>query len=346
VKVGRAFLAAAALAALSAVLMASAGPAGATSPLSNAAESTSCELDGVERIVAVGDVHGAYDRFTEILRAAGVIDQDRHWSGGRTHLVQLGDVVDRGPDSRKALDFLMSLEKEAAAAGGQVHALIGNHEVMRMLSDMRYVTPGEYAAFATPDSAATREEIVNRQPENIREQLMKELPLGSIEMRRAFLRAGQYGAWLRGHDAVVKINGIVFLHGGISPAVAPMPCQTINDTVRREVTEDLDATLNAPLQSLAAREDGPLWYRGLAQEPEAAFAPQVDQILTDAHARAIVIAHTVTPTGRVTPRFGGRIIVMDTGMQPAYVPNGRASALEIAGDTRTAIYVDRKDPLP
>src|SRR6187399_952828 len=97
----------------------------------------SCELDGVERIVAVGDVHGAYDRFTEILRAAGVIDQDRHWSGGRTHLVQLGDVVDRGPDSRKALDFLMSLEKEAAAAGGQVHALIGNHEVMRMLSDMR-----------------------------------------------------------------------------------------------------------------------------------------------------------------------------------------------------------------
>ena len=121
---------------------------------------------------------------------AGVIDQDRHWSGGRTHLVQLGDVVDRGPDSRKALDFLMSLEKEAAAAGGQVHALIGNHEVMRMLSDMRYVTPGEYAAFATPDSAATREEIVNRQPENIREQLMKELPLGSIEMRRAFLRAG------------------------------------------------------------------------------------------------------------------------------------------------------------
>ena len=67
---------------------------------------------------------------------------------------------------------------------------------------------------------------------------------------------------------------------------------------------------------------------------------------TDAHARAIVIAHTVTPTGRVTPRFGGRIIVMDTGMQPAYVPNGRASALEIAGDTRTAVYVDRKDPLP
>src|SRR5262245_38273962 len=100
-----------------------------------AAPVNECEVTGVERIVAVGDVHGAYDRFTEILRVAGIVDAGQHWTGARAHLVQLGDVVDRGPDSRKVLDFLKSLEKEAAAAGGRVHALIGNHEVMRMLSD-------------------------------------------------------------------------------------------------------------------------------------------------------------------------------------------------------------------
>src|SRR6516225_11795598 len=106
-----------------------------------------CEIDGIERIVAVGDVHGAYDRFVAILRTAGVIDEQLHWAAGKTHLVQLGDVVDRGPDSRKALDLLRRLEAEAPPAGGQVHALLGNHEVARMLGDFRLVTPGEYAAF-------------------------------------------------------------------------------------------------------------------------------------------------------------------------------------------------------
>src|SRR3989442_11053039 len=77
-----------------------------------------CEWDGIERIVAVGDVHGAYDRYVEILRTAGLVDAGGHWSGGATHFVQLGDVVDRGSDSRKALDFLRRLEREAQAAGG------------------------------------------------------------------------------------------------------------------------------------------------------------------------------------------------------------------------------------
>ena len=72
-----------------------------------------CEFDGVDRIVAVGDVHGAYDRFVEILTAAGVIDKRLRWTGGKTHLVQLGDVVDRGPDSRKAIDLLKKLERDA-----------------------------------------------------------------------------------------------------------------------------------------------------------------------------------------------------------------------------------------
>src|SRR5215475_10924401 len=89
-----------------------------------AAATVPCETDGIERIVAVGDVHGAYDRFVAILRTAGVIDDGAHWAAGKTHLVQLGDVLDRGPDSRKALDLLQRLEPEASHAGGQVHALL------------------------------------------------------------------------------------------------------------------------------------------------------------------------------------------------------------------------------
>ena len=118
-------------------------------------------------------------------------------------------------------------------------------------------------------------------------------------MRQAFGRDGEYGRWLRQLPVTVKIDGFMFLHGGISPAVAPLGCEAINDQVRRELTNDLDKTRAAPLASLAARADGPLWYRGLAQEPET-FAPQVDEILAKAHARAIVVGHTVTASGRVT----------------------------------------------
>src|SRR5436190_1612273 len=116
--------------------------AGGRAPLAAPA----CQLTGIDRIVAVGDVHGAYDRYVEILRTAGLLDDRLRWTGGRAHLVQLGDIVDRGPDSLKALDLLDRLEKDASRAGGAVHALLGNHEVMRMLGDLRFATAGEYEA--------------------------------------------------------------------------------------------------------------------------------------------------------------------------------------------------------
>src|SRR5580765_5834762 len=106
---------------------------------------------GIDRIVAVGDVHGDYDQLVAVLRSAGLIDEQGTWSGGKTHLVQNGDVLDRGPDSRKAMDLLMRLEKQAAEAGGFVHALIGNHEAMNVYGDLRYVSREEFAAFTKDD---------------------------------------------------------------------------------------------------------------------------------------------------------------------------------------------------
>jgi hypothetical protein len=306
------------------------------------AQDPPCEFDNVERIVAVGDIHGAYDRFVEILLAAGVIDKRNRWAGGKAHLVQLGDVVDRGADSRKALDLLRKLEREASGNGGRVHALIGNHEAMRLMSDMRYVAPGEYAAFTDSGSADLRRAFIENSPKEQRAALEKELVPGMIEMIRAFGPKGEYGARLRASNAVVRINGVVFLHGGLSPTVAPMPCAAINETIRRELSADLEKTRAAPNESLTAREDGPLWYRGLALEPET-FDPQVTEILTAQKARAIVVAHTVPTTGRITARFEGKVFMIDTGMQPAYVEKGRASALEIRGQVFTAIYRDSRE---
>jgi hypothetical protein len=304
----------------------------------------SCEWNGIDRIVAVADVHGAFDRFREILRTAAIIDENDHWSGGKTHFVQLGDVVDRGDDSRRVLDLLRRLAREAQAAGGYSHMLLGNHEAARMLGDMRLTAPGEYAAFTNADSASLREKYLKTlNPPAAGDEASRPMPpLGYVELRQAFGRDGEYGRWLRQLPAVIKIDGFVFAHGGISPAAAPLGCAAINEQVRRELTTDLDKTRAAPMASLVARVDGPLWYRGLAQEPEG-FAPRVTDILLKLGARALVIGHTVSTTGRVATRFDGRVIQLDTGMQPAYVQSGRASALEIRGGEATAVYVDRRD---
>ena len=302
-----------------------------------------CEFTGVSRTVAIGDVHGAFERLTDILKTAGLVDVKLHWSGGRAHLVQLGDVVDRGPDSRKALDLLHRLEGEASHDGGAVHQLLGNHEVARILGDLRFATAGEYAAFATADSEALRNRYLESTKAEEREELMKRTPLGLVEMRAAFGRRGSY-EWLRRLNTVVKVNGVLFVHGGISPAIADLSCDQINNTVRKELSDDLDKTRAAPLASLAAREDGPLWYRGLAQLPDTDKSI-FDDLLTRLRAQAVVIAHTVTTDGRARVRFDGRLFQIDTGMQPAYAPGGRASALEIVGETFTAIYDDRRDAL-
>jgi len=322
-----------------------------------------CNLSASERIVAVADVHGGYDRFVAILRAAGVVDGRDRWAGGRTVFVQTGDVLDRGPDSRRALDLIRRLSEEARRAGGRVHALLGNHEVMRMLGDMRYVSSGEYGAFRSVESEALRDryyaaavdEAAGRAKSSgqkfdepaFRTTFLDQTPLGWVEMQLAFGPKGDYGRWLRERDTMVRINGVVFVHGGISPKVAPLGCAKVNSLVRSELgaSGPLDAAQAAG--QLSTSEDGPLWYRGLAQNDESTFAPEVDAILLALDARAIVIGHTVAASGRLTPRFGGRVIQLDTGMLGGtFYPSGRPAALEIMGGRFTAIYGDRRDELP
>jgi hypothetical protein len=113
---------------------------------------------GVEGGMAVGEVHGDLAQFTGVLRSAGVIDRDNNWSGGKTNLVQDGDLLDRGPDSRQLIELLMKLEKQARRTGGEVHCLIGNHETMNLYGDLRYVFAADYASYQGDDSAtcATR----------------------------------------------------------------------------------------------------------------------------------------------------------------------------------------------
>lgn len=297
-----------------------------------------CSFDGVDRVVAVGDVHGAYDNLIVILKATGLVDEQLSWIGGRAHFVQVGDIVDRGPDSRRVLDLYRRLEKEAAAAGGRVHVLLGNHEQMRLIGDRRYVSEGEYKAFETDGSAVLKANFLESLVDNLElKKYFEGQPLGALEMIQAFGRNETYGKYLLSLNSVIRINGVVFAHGGISPSTATMSCTEINDTIRRELSTDLDKTKAEPSTTLAVGENGPLWYRGLAMEPDT-FGPEVENILKAQQATAMVVAHTPQAGGRVTVRFGGRVFLIDTGIQTLYVPDGRPSALELKGRVFTSIY--------
>ena len=301
-----------------------------------AARDAGCEIEGVPRVVAVGDVHGAYDNYVTILRAANLINDEAQWIGAKAHLVQVGDVVDRGPDSRRVIDLLRRLQPQAAAAGGAVHYLLGNHEVLRMANVPTYTSPGEYAVFATASSPALREQMAESVPPAARADVMA-MPLGEIELVQAFGPKGEYGAYLRSQDAMVRINGVVFVHGGIAPKYASLSCADVNKQVRRE----LDRLTNDSQATYSPDPDDPLWYRGYANEPDT-FQPEIDKILDKQHARAIVVGHTPTAISRINARFERKIFLIDTGIQNGYVPTGRPSALEIVGDRFVAIYRDAK----
>jgi hypothetical protein len=222
-------------------------------PLDSPAAPSSDSAPG--RLVAVGDVHGDYDDFCSILRREGLVDVQNRWSGGSATLVQTGDLLDRGPKGREAMDLLMRLEKEAATSGGQVVPLLGNHEVMNILGDLRYVPQEEYASFADSDSEKRRKEAYKeysswyarhskllsqiKQPAlpAPEKDWMAIHPPGFLEQREAFAANGIYGRWLRNHAAIVKIGRVIFLHGGIPPSQLSLSLEQINLQVQKEVGE-------------------------------------------------------------------------------------------------------------
>lgn len=273
------------------------------------AQEAECSWKGVERIVAVGDIHGDSDRFVELLRAAGVVNEKLAWSGGKTHLVQAGDVLDRGPDSRKAMDLLRKLEPEAEKAGGRVHALIGNHEALVMFGRLMYAHEGEEAAFG-----------------------------GAERLLAAMGPKGEYGKWICGHNAVIRINDVLFLHGGISPAFADRSLASMNDAVRDELAGGRIVEDGVTMHAL-----GPLWYRGYATKQEEDVRKELGPILKAYDAKHVVVGHTASKEG-IQVRCGGMVIMIDVGLSRYYY-NGRPECLLIEKGRFFVVTPEGKKPL-
>ncbi len=308
------------------------------------------------KIIAIGDLHGDYDAYISILTRAALIDSEDKWIGKDAVLVQTGDIADRGPDSLKIIRHLKKLRKRAQKDGGDVITLIGNHEVMNMTGDLRYVHPQEYAAFIGPQSKKFRDltfqdnkRIIekayrkkNKQltASEIKKQWYDAYPLGRLEHQLAWEPDGEIGEWVLQNPVIVKIGPYLFLHGGLSERYRHMSLKVINKRAKRALEKQGQSE-----SLIIHRSDGPLWYRDMVpnrnagNKTTAAQEKDFEKTLSKQDVSHIFIGHTPNLSG-INAHFGGRLVQIDTGIADHY--GGSESFLRIQNDV---IYAHDSDKI-
>jgi hypothetical protein len=265
-----------------------------------------------KRLVAIGDVHGDLAAARRALRIAGAIDDADKWIGGELVLVQTGDRIDRGNEDRAVLDLFERLAEEAKKAGGTVHALNGNHELMNVAGDFRYVSKPSFEEFAGlgPGIAGSDPRIL-RFPEPYRPRAAAFAPGGTYARKLAALRV------------VVIVGDSVFVHGGVSPAHVRYGLGKVN----REVRAWLEGGAGAA-PSVVTADDGLVWTRRYSERPTPKDCADLSEVLDLLGAKRLVVGHTVQKEG-ITEGCGGKVWRVDVGMSAFY--GGKTEVLEVVG---------------
>jgi hypothetical protein len=299
----------------------------------------------------VGDIHGTYAPFVTILKGTGVVDADLHWAAGRDHFVQMGDIVDRGDEARKIFDLIKALEAEAEAAGGRVHMLIGNHEESNILGlsfDISGgVTVAQFLSFLPERYKAAKEREFRAETGTGAGAEGGLAPFWSRLMDDPEARAlytgsfnERYGRWIARHPAFVKINGIGFVHGGLSESFSTYPCEKLNALLSGELLRWIRGVRDFPPRVLR-NSRGPLWYRDLAMGDESILEAELDRILKNAGIRALVVAHTPSSFSVSLAdlnRFGDKVWTIDTGI---WMETGGALSALIVEDGSFKIWTEQ-----
>lgn len=265
----------------------------------------------VARLVAIGDVHGDLDAFRSALRLAGAIDERDRWSGGALWVVQTGDLLDRGDDEDEILAMVARLEREARAGGGRLLALNGNHEIMNVQGDFRYVTPDGFADFAA---------FAGRAPVAGRARLPREMH----GRAGAFAPGERYARELAARNTVIVVGDTALVHGGLTARHLERGLDTINHDVRRFLLGQ------APLPALLTAEDSPVWHRDFALREDPATCAALEDVLRRLDARRMVVGHTVQERG-INAACDERVWRIDVGLARHY--GGPTEVLEITGET-------------
>ncbi len=254
-------------------------------------DSTVCDMP--EKLIALSDIEGNFNALAALLTANGVIDSSFNWTFGEGHLLLNGDFVDRGEEVTQVLWLIYRLEAQAREQGGQVHYLLGNHELMNFQGKWKY-NKEKYIEAAR---------LISGQDD------------WDKAIRFMYSDKTELGKWLRSRQIVKQIGQYLFVHAGLSPGILTyrLPADDINSIMRRHWDEDLyhHPGDNDTAAFLLGRE-GPVWYRGLAMDYkyyDRISEPALDSVLAFYHVRKMVIGHTMEPD--ITAYFGGKVINLD-----------------------------------
>lgn len=254
--------------------------------------SAKLSFPAAKRLVAIGDLHGDLRGTQAALRLAGAIDAQDRWIGGDLVVVQTGDVIDRGDDDRAVLDLLARLHVDAKASGGALILLSGNHELMNVARDFRYVTPGGFSAFADEAGRGA-----------------------------AFQPGGPYARALAERPIMARVGDVLFVHGGILPKHVSYGLDRMNDEVRAWMLGE------APeVPAIVMAEDGPVWSRSYSNATQPSDCEKLEQVLTALDSKRMVVGHTPQKSG-ITSACADKVWRIDVGISKFY--GGKLQVLEI-----------------
>ena len=226
-----------------------------------------------DKLLAVSDIEGNLDQLLQFLQVHSVIDSEYNWNWKNNHLLFNGDSVDRGEQVTELLWFIRKLQQQATDAGGQVHFVLGNHDVMILADDIRYTHP--------------KYKIV--------------VEKSGIPYHQLFADMTVLGQWLRNQNSAVQIGAYLFVHAGYSPELnrLNLSLNEINTNIRKTIGPPAWPDRDVLATSLAWHSKGPLWYRGYFDAHAEKYGPkptdvELDAILKRHQAKAVVVGHTIT----------------------------------------------------
>jgi hypothetical protein len=278
-------------------------------PLKSRLANEKAEYDGVKKILVISDIEGNFAAFRKLLQGNGVIDENFNWIFEKNHLVLTGDFVDRGATVMEVLWLIYSLEEKAKAAGGYVHFVLGNHEIMNMSGDLRYVHQryNQHAA------------IINQ------------------HYMQLFGPDAEIGRWLATKNIAERIGDILFTHGGISSYVNQLkiPLKEMNEISRPFYTDSTYEYKDNRLGVLFS-DFGPFWYRGYYNDIPKATLAQIDSTLEFYNIHHIATGHTIV-ADNISTLYKGRIINTDVHHAAGHseallVEKGKFSRVNAAGE--------------
>lgn len=261
--------------------------------------------EGINKIYAIGDIHGDFNAFILTLQKAELIDKNYNWCGGNAHVVQVGDILDRkirdgeytDEDSEvKIISMMCRLQLDSYNAGGGFHPVIGNHEIMNILGVFDYASPMGIKHFK------------------------------NIEGRQNYFKIGNiFCKYLAcGWNPIIKINNFIFCHGGISLDIAKKyTIQNINFIMRDTLYGNNKHMDNKYFSELFLDHNSILWNRKYSDNEEInndgykIILNELNNVLNIYNASYMVVGHTPQANG-IQMKYNQKIICIDTAMSEAF----------------------------